>query len=532
MSENSSLINLSTIYRLYFDDIEEIFLNTISMKYLLFSGVFLTLLTIASVIILIYRSTKIFLACFIPCIYSLIVYDFLQFSSIVLLKYSLWNPNQSYFGEVCRWPYYLKASSEAGQCLTLLLLYVVRRQKLRYFFKHHYLPNSSRIHARALTLVAFLFIVYVNNWITHLKVEKIHLITSNNGIDIQEYPITLYDSANDSKLQDRRQFYLDLDRYAAHRYQPKAVRPVKPDKIIHNQKDDSIHEVIIKIPYNNFFSPKKSLSTNGSRRRNDRRRLKVNRTISTNNSYRIHRCTYGQRNFFLSNLISLIHALFYLLLLSYFLTTVYRQRIPPMTVGYHQQLCERALSMGRKKSADRHQQLILLTHLKHFQYLIVCCHTALTLIRLLYISLLILILWFVQSPFRWLTMRMFFYSLFLIVYYSIPIRILLLFLYLFLSLFSSSIHSIFSYIFYTKLHCSCQFRRPSVRFRLHLRQYKEQDIHPDEHSTNSLVIDVASSIYDEHSTAMPNESIGFYEETTISSVLPVLQSIELSKTVI
>ena len=535
-NSSSSMSNPLSIYRLYLDDVEEIFFNRISMRSMLIGSLLVALFTFASVLILLYRSTKIFLACFIPCIYSLIAYDFLQFASIVLLK---WNLNQKYFvGELCRWPSYLKASSEAGQCLTLLLLYVIRRQKLRYFFKHHHLPNSSRIHARALTLVALLFIVYVNNWITHLKVEKIHLITSthsNNSITIEEYPITLYDSSNDSKMTDRRQFYVDLERFAAHSRTPLPTRTAKPEKIIHTQKDDSIHEIIIKIRYSDFFRPKKKslLGSNITRRR-----LGIHRNISKNNSYRVHRCTYGQRNFFLANLISLIHALFYLILISYFLTSICRQRIPRMTVAYHRTLHDRAVLMGRKKSADRHQQLILLTHLRHFQYLIVYCHTAFMFIRLIYVCLLTLLLWFVQSPFQWSAMKMLVYGLFLVVYYSIPLRILLLFLYLFLSLFSSYIYSIFYYLFHTKLHFSCRLQKPSIRFGLHLAEYHQREIHPEEHSTNSLMMELASSVYDEHSTAMPMESGVFGEEMSsgqhgmTSSVLAIIHLSEQSNTVI
>ena len=528
MSTNSSpFTSPLPVYRLYLDDIEEIFFHKISMRSMLICTLFLALLTLASLLILLYRSTRIFLACFVPCIYSLIAYDFLQFCSIVLLK---WNLQQESFGELCRWPYYLKASSEAGQCLTLLLLYLIRRQKLIYFFKHHHLPNSSRIHSRALTLVALLFIVYVNNWITHLKVEKIHLITakdSANGISIQEYPPTLYGASGDGQPKDRRRFYVDLERFAAHSRTPLPSRRAKPGKIIYNQKDDSIHEIIIKIPYNDFFAPKKkSLRSNGTGRGSA-----FHRNVSKNNSYRVRRCTYGQRNFFLANLVSFIHALFYLLLICYFLTGVCRQRIPKMTVAYHRTLYERAMSMGRKKSADRHQQLILLTHLRHFQYVIVYCHTAFMFLRLVYVCLLTLLLSFVQSPFQWSALRMLCYVLFVLVYYSIPLRILLLFLYLFLSLFSSSISSIFSYLFHTKLHFSFRLQKPSIRFGLRLTDYQQQNIHRDEHSTNALVMELASSsMCDEHSTTIPMES-GLHGEE-MSSVLGTIHLSEQSTTVI
>src|SRR6202044_675907 len=113
-------------YKIYFDDIEEIFLNTISSKYLFISTIITCLLTILNLILLLYRSTTIFLACLIPFIYSLIFYDFIQLLSIFLLKYNLLNLNKKLFTELCRWSYYLKAASEAGQCLTLIVIYIIR----------------------------------------------------------------------------------------------------------------------------------------------------------------------------------------------------------------------------------------------------------------------------------------------------------------------------------------------------------------------------------------------------------------------
>jgi len=517
MSSNYSNSNPLPIYKLYFDDIEEIFLNTISFKYLFISTIITCLLTIANLILLLYRSTTIFLACLIPLIYSLIFYDFIQLLSIVLLKYNLLNVNEKLFSELCRWPYYLKASSEAGQCITLIFIYIIRCQKVQYFLKHNHLLNSSHIHSRALTFVCLLFIVYGNNWITHLKVEKIHLITlneSNYEINIQEYPMQLY-GINDVKLNDRRQFYLDFDKYAQN-YEKPQVRQTKPEKIIHTQKGDTIHEIIIKIPYNNFFGRRKSTTKNRTREKLQTNRPSLNKTMYSNNSYRINRCTYEQRNFILTNLWSLIHSIFYFLSIIYCITTIYRYKIPCMTIDYHRKLHDQALSMGRKKTAERHKQLMLLTHLRYFQYLIVYCHTTFILIRLIYVCLLTFILCLFPSPFKWSIIKIFFYSLFFIVYYSIPIRMTLLFIYLFISLFSSYIYSIFYYIFHTKLHFSCKLQKPKIRFRLHIVQYNHGEINHDEHSTNSLVFDLASSIYDEHSTVYPTESIAVYEENSSS----------------
>ncbi|CAF1135924.1 unnamed protein product [Adineta steineri] len=559
MSSNHSDTNTLPIYKLYFDDIEELFFNTIPFKYLFITTITTFILIILSLIILLYRSKTIFFPSLIPFIYSLIFYDFIQILSIVLLKYNLLNINEKYFSELCRWPYYLKASSEAGQYLTLIFIYGIRYQKVRYFLKHNHLPNSSPIHSRALTFVCLLFIVYVNNWITHLKVEKIHLITYNqfnHEINIQEYPMTVY-GLSGVKLNNHSQFYSDLDKYAQH-YQNTSNRQTKSQKIILPQTDYSSSHIIIKGPYEQYFGEKKTGIENRTRshiiikdpykkysgenkpgienrtrpKQQKKTRQKLNKTIIRKNSYRIHRCTYGQRNFFLANFLSLIHSIFYFLLIIYFLTTIYRYQIPYMTIDCHQKLYDKALSLGQKKSAERYRQLILLTRLRYFQYLIVYCHTTFIIIRLIYICSLTILLCFVQAPFKFFLMKIFFYSIFCIVYYSIPLRITLLFLYLFFNLFSSYIYSIFYYIFCTKLHFSCKLQKPSIRFSLHIVQYNQRERTHDEHSTNSFVLDLTSSVYEEHSTIYPNESIVVYEENSsgqqmaTTSNFPIINQLE------
>lgn len=511
MSVNHSNTNTFPSYKFYFDDIEELFFNRISFKSLLLPTIFACLLTILSLILLFTRSRSIFLACLIPLIYALIFYDFLQLLSINLLKYHFVHLNERMFSLFCRWPYYVKALAEAGQCFTLIFFFAIRYQKVQYLRKHKYIPNSSPIHTRALTFVCFLFILYANNWITHLKVEKIHLITLNESqheINIQEYPLLLY-GKNDVKMTDRQRFYFDFDKYAQNSGRNR-TQSNPSERIIHNQKDDSVHEIIIKIPYGNFFA-----SRNRTQLKKPRRKLLNHTRKKISKSYRIHRCTYGQRNFLLINLWSLIHSIFYLLLILYYLTTIYRYPIPKMTMEYHRKLYDQALAIGRKKSAERHKQLILLTHLRQFQYLIVYCHTIFVVIRLFYTCLLTLILCFSHSPFQWSSFKLFFYILFLIVYYSIPLRLICLFVYLFCSLFSSTISSVFSYIFHTKLHFSCQLQKPTIRFRLHIRPYDQPlNIQHDEHSSNSFVVDFNSSMYEEHSTVYPNESIGIGEENS------------------
>ncbi|CAF1148407.1 unnamed protein product [Rotaria sordida] len=525
MNSNYSNFNTLPIYKLYFDDIEELFLHKISFKYLFISSLIICFFILASIIILLYRSKTIFLACLIPFIYSLLFYDFIQLLSIILLKYNLININEKYFGEICRWPYYLKAASEAGQCLTLVLICAIRSQKIRHFLKHNYLSNTGHIHARALTFVCLLFIIYVNNWITHLKVEKIHVVTlnqSNYGINIQEYPITFY-GRNHVKLNDYEQFYLDLEKYTQN-YEKFQIGQNKGRKIIHNDKDDSVNEIVIKIPYGDFYGQQNTIKLNRTRRKLGKRRHILNKTIYGNNSYRIHRCTFGQRNFFLANFLSLIHSICYLILIIYYLTTIYRYKIPYITTDYRQNLHHEVYTLGRKKSVDRYKQIMLLIHLRRFQYVVIYCYTTIILIRLIYVCSFTFILCLIQSPFKWLTMKIFYYILFIIVYYSIPLRIIVLFIYLFLSLFSSHIHSIVYYIFHTKLHFSCKLQKPTVRFHLHIVQYPQRNLEHDKHSKDSLVLDLTSSIYDEQTPISINETIGIYEENS-SNQPPIRTSI-------
>ena len=175
------------------------------------------------------------LKCLTPFIYSLVFYDFIQLLSLILLKYNL---TEQYFNQLRRWPYYLKSASESGQCLTIIFLFTLSRHHIRYFLRHNRLPSSGRIHSCALTFVCLLFIVYVNNWITHLKVEKIHLITLNETkyeINIQEVPISLYD-ITEMKTYSHQRFINDLDKYTQGYEKNLFIKNQNPtDKAIHNR---------------------------------------------------------------------------------------------------------------------------------------------------------------------------------------------------------------------------------------------------------------------------------------------------------
>lgn len=533
------------VYRLHFDDIEELFLNKVSMKSFVICGVFLFFLTMATLMILLYRSSNIFLACFIPSIYSLAAYDFIQFCSLLLLKYNLWNLDQKHIDELCRWPYYLKATSEAGQSLTIILLLVVRRQKLRYFFKQRQLPDSSRIHSRAITFVILLFIVYTNNWITHLKVVKTHIIKnydSNSETVIEEYPIILYKGENNTqKPESYEQFRVDLSRYAHQQvvwfWTDSFNHSSIPETSISNYKDENPYGLYINIPF-----PKNShrrTASNRTQKTHERTGSNSSRPYKKKSSYLIDRCTFGQQNFFLASFIPLIFNAAYFILICFFLKTIYQERIPTMTVAYHKKLHDRDLSMGRVKSADRHQQLILLAHLKQFQYLIVFCHTAITLIRLIYVFSVTIVLAVTPSPLQWPSLKFSFHALFIVVYYSIPIRILLLFLYLFFTVFSQYIYSIFYYAFYTKLHFSCQLEKPSIRFGIHVTPYKRDDFQPEEQLTNSLTLDLNPQIYEDHSTLLHSNTCYYCNETEINcreeqtiNVVAVIHCSESTKSVI
>lgn len=515
MSSNQSDFNLLPIYKLYFDDIEEIFLDKISIKYLLISSIIICLLILISTIMLLYNSHKVFLACLIPFIYSLLFYDFIELVSIVLLKYNLSNTNEKYFGEICRWPYYLKATSEAGQCIALIFLCAIRSQKVRYFLKHNHLPNSTHVHSRVLTFVCVLFIIYVNNWITHLKVEKIHQVTLNETeyeINVQELPISLslYDMP-EMKTHSHQRFLSDLDKYSQgskRNIAPQNQQKINNDKIIHNHKDDSLH-VIIKFPHAHLFG---SFTTNRTKR--TAKNYEIQEQLPTfnqtsyaneyNNSYRINRCTYGQKNFHLTNFLGLISSLSYFILIIYYLIIIYTHKVTASTDSYHKQFYDKPYSLARKKSAIRRNHFIVLVNLKDFLYLIICSNTIFTLIRLIYVCSLTILLSFVQTPFKLLPVKVFFYVLFLISYFSIPLRLFMLFIYCFSIRFSTYLRSIVFYLFNTKLRFSWRLERPTICFRLQFVPYK---LSKTQNRQQSVFFDASSSVVDDQSNTLQQESI-------------------------
>ena len=531
MSENQSDLHVLPIYQLVFDDIEEIFLHTISFRLLtvllIISGIFL----VGTFLLLLYRTSEFFSKCLIPFLYALIVYDFVQLFSLVLLKL---NSTEQFFNQFCRWSYYLKASSEAGQCLTLVFLLVLIRYQLRHYHTHHQLPNTDRIHARALTLVCLLFIIYVNNWITHLKVERAHLITLNTtkyDIHIEELPLSFYDHSDESHPSHQR-FILDLEKYSQgyekildqHR-QPKG----KTDQFIQNHQHGSGHQILIKFPYDHLFNT----NHNRTKRRLKRQFLFNQSHEQQNTSYRINRCTCGQSNFFLANFLSLIYSMLYFLLIGYYIVNIYMYKIPLKSVNEHRHSLEKSLSLGRRKSADRHQQEIHLIHLKRFLLLIIYCHTSLTCLRLIYSCSLTFLLSFVTLPMQWVPLKHIFYSLFLLSYYSIPLRMFLLFSFLFLHRFFRDLQSIFFYVFRTNLRFAWKLEKPRIRFRCQFVPYAMQSKASDLMNNRLTGADVSSSNDDDPpaSSMLARDSIVVVDQppskrTSQVRVLPVIRAHE------
>jgi hypothetical protein len=91
----------------------------------------------------------------------------------------------------------------------------------------------------------------------------------------------------------------------------------------------------------------------------------------------------------------------------------------------------------------------------------------------------------------------------------------LLFIYLFLSQFSAHIQSIILYIFHTKLRFSWKFEKPKICFRLQFLPYIDNSNH-DENLTNSLVIDISSSMDEDQSNVIQHDSIIVYDENSSS----------------
>lgn len=509
-SNQTNLHEISPIYKLFFDDIEEIFLHKISFRLLSCLTLITFSLMFMIVLLLICRSKQVFLSSTVPFYYTLVIYDFCQLLSLILLKY---NFTEQFFNQLCQWTYYLKAISESGQCLTLIFFFGLIRHQLRYFSAHNHLPNSSRINSRALTFVCLLFVIYINNWITHLKIEKSHLIISNanqNDIRIQEVPIYLYDTP-EVKGKTYYHFIDDLEKYSVDYQQMDFIQnqsktSTTNENIFHNPKDG--HEIIIRVRFPNIFQP------NGNRsKRSDFTRQK-------NNSYRINRCTYGQENYFLSNFLSFIQSIFYFTLLTYYLVYIFTFKHESMTVHSQQKLYEQSMLAGRKKSAERHKHYISFLNLRAFFYLIFYSHTILTYFRLIYQCFLIVLLYFVPTPFKWLPLKTFLYILFCLIYFSIPIRMLILFLFILRNYFSLYIHSLIAYLFHTNLRFSWKFQKPTICFRFQFIPYPTTLIQ-EEHLANSFVIDVSSSIDEDHSHFIPHESVIVYDESSASHhVLP------------
>ena len=531
MPSNRSDLHFWPIYKLFFDDIEEIFLNTISFRVLILLTSLTIVFSLGIFILLFYRSTTIFTTCLVPFVYALVLYDLIQLFSLVILKYNL---TERFSSRFCRWPYYLKSSSEAGQCLTLIFLFVLIRHQLRYFHTHHHLLNSDRIHSRALTFVCLLFIIYVNNWITHLKVEKFHLVTLNTTeyeIKIEELPISFYE-LSDVRMPSHQRFILDLEKYSQgsekprHDHREPSSKPT--DQIYHNHQDGSIHEIVIKFPQLHLFN---SAATNRTKRKSKvtKRHLFSNEsTEQPNNSYRINRCTYGQSNFFLANLLSLIYSAVYFILMFYYITTIFSYKTPVRTIRYHQQFYDQSLTLGRRKSAERHRQLIVLIRLKQFLMLMICSHTLFAFLRLIYTCLLTSVLSFVSTPLKWSPLKYLFHSLFLISYCSIPLRMLFLMIYLFLIQFSGHLHSIFSYTFHSKLRFAWKLQKPTVCFRWQLVPYPNSGIcNPGQRMT----IDLTSTMDEDPTTTFVHDSVTICDENSAGHTTKVLLSADESTTI-
>ncbi|CAF3437916.1 unnamed protein product [Rotaria socialis] len=517
MDRNQLDLHSAPIYKLFFDDIEEIFLNTVPFRFLCIVSLITCIFIIGTLILIFYRTKQLFLACLIPFIYALVFYDFIQLLSLILLKY---NATEQFLNQLCRWPYYLKSSSDAGQCLTIIFIFILSRHQIRYFITHNHLPNSSYIHSRALAFACLLFILYVNNWITHLKVEKVHLVILNkteHEINVQELPISLYAIAQ-IQVRSHQRFLADLNRYSQGTEKNMLTpnqQKVPNDKIIRNHNDGSIHEIIIKFPYDYLFNP----VINRTRRTSET--IQPNHTFNSqsdeneyNNSYRISRCTYGQSNFFLTNFLGLISSIGYFTLILYYLTIIYTYKVTDSMINYHKQFYEKSFSLTRKNAVIHHKHFILLIHLKKFLYLIICSHTLITFIRLVYVCLLTIMLCFYQTPFRWLPIKIFFYSLFLISYLSIPIRMILLFIYCFISMFSTQLRSVIYYLFNTNLRFSWKLEKPTICFRLQFIPY--QDNCKDRRVDQSVVIDLSSSVIDDQSNVLPQDSMIMPNESSSS----------------
>ena len=518
MSLNDSHLNLLPIYKLFFDDIEEIFLNQISFRFLLTLVLLTFVLMLILIVFLCCLNVDLFSTTVVPFIFALILYDFIQLFSVVLLKFYL---SEHFVSGLCRWPYYLKSLSEAGQCLTLIFLLATIRRHLHYYHTHHRFPNNHKIYARVLNFVCVLFIIYIHNWITHLKAEKLHSISmneNNSEMQIEELSHSFFARA-EMINGSYRSFINDLEKYSqGYENSFRREQSTKPEWFNSKPRDASNHQIFIPFQFDGI----RDVTLNRTRRH------LISTTINnqSNNSYGILRCTYSQENFLLVHSLMFLHSFIYLIVILYYLIAIATSQISLRTVRYDENIFQQNSDNERRKSTIENQQKqsTILIRLKRFLIIIVFSQTLFACLHLTYTCALTMSVTLFDTPIRSVTIKHVFYTTFIIHYYSIPLRLFILIIYLLLSQYSSHFQSIFSYIVYTKLHFNLKFQRPEVCFRCQLIPF-EKNFHlkPNNNDLSSSTIDIDQSAVLVHETTVVHEesSVTISHKTTHPSVTHV-----------
>ncbi|CAF1152076.1 unnamed protein product [Didymodactylos carnosus] len=512
--------NILSMYNLTFDDIEEIFINSTSMFYLLLSFIFSFIISIY-ILYLLYFHSDLLTPCIVPFIYALLFYDLSQLFSIIIIKTNIYTKYDFTYGLICRFIYYTKSSAEAGSSITIILLFIIRRKQIKYYFSHHHLVSCS-IRSRILAFCSLLFTIYIHNWITHLKEDNIYLVRYiENKQYWQPYIHSISKSSNDIDIKSdtRIRFLNDLNLYAQGRVYNYNLTNLtiltqkENDNMIVSTYKDSM-KIFIKFPlsllkHNKYQTTSttttiKTITTIELKKRkklnnnhllfksynNNTHRINyfINGTDYTHISllspspYRVSRCTYYQPYSTLIAILILLHSTFYgiLITINFWISNKFTYlntwNIQTKNLSLSTSSCINNNQIKQKKSLiylkqklktiisskklikPTLQQHSLVKHLLQLKYLLYI-HTFFILLRLFYVCMLNITLFFSYTPFSSKYLKFLFQLFFILSCYSIPLRILSLIIYLFYQIYSRQLTIIYYHLTRTKLKCFCRCER-------------------------------------------------------------------------
>ncbi|CAF0816834.1 unnamed protein product [Didymodactylos carnosus] len=451
-----------------------------------------------------YFRSKSLTPCIIPFIYALLFYDLLQLSSILVIKYNIYTKSDFTYGLICRFVDYVKSSAESGSLMTLILLFIIRRKQIRYYYSHYHL-DSSTIYSKIIVFFCLLFIVYIHNWLTHLKEDNIFLvkyIEDNQHWHPYIYLITKSSNTIDIKFDTRVRFLNDLYLYAqekSHNYSHLNSITILPKNENENMivsSDKGSMQIFIKFPISILKSKYSTTETSTivqikSKIQNYNNSLSNITNVTDNirlsvllpSSYRVLRCTYYQPYLTLIIISTFLHSIFYFILIIVTLwktnNLIYLTIRKSNNIKYlstksiyngiqtkkqsktylKERLNSIILSKRTIKSRNQHRIIQHLLQLKYLLYI----HTFFILLRLIYVCILNMTLFFSLVPFSYNYLKFIFQLLFILSCYSIPLRIISLVIYLLYQTYSHQLTIIYYYLTQKKLKFSCQCEKVCLK---------------------------------------------------------------------